>query len=150
MIINLFYITIFLILGYERSMGTFGKKKVEGKKYSGWLTYLLLINYISCMIAGLIEVTVFIKNPSIFLTITGILTYILGTLIRHKAIKTLDTNWSFHTKEIKDQKLILTEADILNTNFNGDADIVFSIGLIEHFSKDSSIGVQSYSVTVCP
>ena len=103
------YLTLFVILVYERIFSTFYHDKrpprVNVKLYQP-LSWLLITGYIGAVLISLYEFVYVVKFISILLAIYGLVLLAAAKFLRKKAIAALGNEWDLSMKIFPKQQLI--------------------------------------------
>ncbi|MBN1255116.1 MAG: isoprenylcysteine carboxylmethyltransferase family protein [Deltaproteobacteria bacterium] len=106
------YIAIFVVavlsilrLKLARQSATF-KEKNKGEIANSWTYSMLLMLYIVILLSSIIENYVSVQTLNLIVFVIGLCLYIIGTLGRNIAIKTLGQYWSIHIEIRKKQSIV--------------------------------------------
>jgi protein-S-isoprenylcysteine O-methyltransferase Ste14 len=95
-----------LIFFTDRTLCNLIPAKNDGENKYIWLTYILISTYSISLIWAFSEFIFFKKKLNLLFVFVGFILLISGILLRKTSIKTLGDNWSLHTRDSKNQKLI--------------------------------------------
>jgi len=102
------YIAFIVFAVVERLFSTFYRTKAKPRKriYLKSSFFILLIGYLSIVIASITEYFVKGQGVLVVVSIAGFLLYLSGVVLRRRAIKDLAGNWSVFIEIKENHKLI--------------------------------------------
>lgn len=103
-----FYIIFLLVGTFERIISTFSCKETKETKYIyyKWIFLALFCAYVFIVSLSVIECLLTVKIINLTISITGLLIFVAGVLLRRKSITDLGKNWSLYIEIKKDHELI--------------------------------------------
>lgn len=103
-----FYILFLVFATIDRVVSTFSKKHIKPDKhiYYNWLFKILLCGYLFIVLSSITEFFLIAREVNAIVSLTGVISFILGTFLRRKAMSDLGDNWSLHTSIKEDHELI--------------------------------------------
>lgn len=99
------FIFVFLVACIERIFSTFRHRGVGGEIRYRWATYIVICNYVVCILIALFEFIIK-KNLNLAISAAGCLIAVAGLYLRNMSIKRLGDFWSIHIKVFDEQDAI--------------------------------------------
>ncbi|MBU0684216.1 MAG: isoprenylcysteine carboxylmethyltransferase family protein [Candidatus Omnitrophica bacterium] len=105
MIFTIFFGVFVIVATAERVKTTFqNKQPISGRK---WITVVPIITYVGIIVLGIAEYFYIARQMNYYVSITGLLIYLGGVILRKSAISVFRGDWNMHV-DAQSIKSILT------------------------------------------